>query len=225
MSVDPYSQDGVLKNKYGETNPKRLELLEKKSTINGWIKLQKELLASPELKLDPELIKKIHRSLFENVYDWAGEYRTVNIVKGNTMFANALYISTALEDLTTKLNREITAKSITANNISEKLAYYYGELNMIHPFREGNGRTQKIFIEKVSQRLGYSLELNKLDSKKLLEATIESVNGTGYPLVKMFNQALKPKNFKHNTQSSIKTNQENKRAEKPVKNISYDLER
>lgn len=49
-----------------------------------------------------------------------------------------------------KLNRNITSKSISANNISEKLAYYYSELNMIHPFQEGNGRTQKIFIEKVA---------------------------------------------------------------------------
>ncbi|MER2048283.1 MAG: Fic family protein [Solibacillus sp.] len=78
----------------------------------------------------------------------------------------------------------MTAKSITTNNISEKLTYYYRELNMIHPFREGNGRTQKMFIEKVADKLGYSLQLEKVDSKKSLEVTIESVNGTGRPLKK-----------------------------------------
>ncbi|MDQ6468769.1 Fic family protein [Exiguobacterium acetylicum] len=102
------------------------------------------------------------------------------------MFISAFYVQDVLQDLITKLHRELTAKSITANNISEKLAYYYGELNIINPFREGNRRTQKMFIEKVADKLGYSLQLEKVDSKKLLEVTIESVNGTGRPLKKAF---------------------------------------
>ncbi|WP_026826969.1 Fic/DOC family protein [Exiguobacterium artemiae] len=223
MSTDPYSQDGVLKNKFGEKDPRKLEILEKRSTIRGWIKLQNELIATPNLKLDVSLIKKIHKNLFEDVYDWAGEYRTVNIVKGKTMFANALYVPAALEDLVTKLNRDITSKSITSNNIGEKLAYYYGELNMIHPFREGNGRTQRIFIEKVADKLGYSLQLEKVDSKKLLEVTIESVNGTGRPLKKVFEEVIVTKHFKSqsekphiNSKSITSTN---------VTKNNYDLER
>ncbi|MER2008864.1 MAG: Fic family protein [Psychrobacillus sp.] len=223
MSTDPYSQDGVLKNKFGEKDPKKLEILEKKSTIRGWIKLQNELIATPNLKLDATLIKKIHKNLFEDVYDWAGQYRTVNIVKGKTMFANALYVPAALEDLVTKLNRDITSKSITSNNVSEKLAYYYGELNMIHPFREGNGRTQKIFIEKVADKLGYTLQLEKIDSKKLLEVTIESVNGTGRPLKKVFEEVIVTKHFKSqseqphiNSKSITSVN---------VSKNNYDLER
>lgn len=223
MSADPYSQDGVLKNKFGEKDPRKLEILEKRSTIRGWIKLQNELIATPNLKLDASLIKKIHKNLFDDVYDWAGEYRTVNIVKGKTMFANALYVQAALEDLVTKLNRDITSKSITSNNVGEKLAYYYGELNMIHPFREGNGRTQRIFIEKVADKLGYSLQLEKVDSKKLLEVTIESVNGTGRPLKKVFEEVIVTKHFKSqseqphiNSKSITSTN---------VTKNNYDLER
>lgn len=223
MTTDPYSQDGVLKNKFGEKDPKKLEILEKRSTIRGWIKLQNELIATPNLKLDTALIKKIHKNLFEDVYDWAGQYRTVNIVKGKTMFANALYVPAALEDLVTKLNRDITSKSITSNNVSEKLAYYYGELNMIHPFREGNGRTQKIFIEKVADKLGYTLQLEKIDSKKLLEVTIESVNGTGRPLKKVFEEVIVTKHFKSqseqphiNSKSITSVN---------VSKNNYDLER
>jgi cell filamentation protein len=223
LSTDPYSKDGVLKNKFGEKDPKKLEILEKRSTIRGWIKLQNELIATPNLKLDTALIKKIHKNLFEDVYDWAGEYRTVNIVKGKTMFANALYVPAALEDLVTRINRDITSKSITANNISDKLAYYYSELNMIHPFREGNGRTQKIFIEKVADKLGYSLQLEKVDSKKLLEVTIESVNGTGRPLKKVFEEVIVTKHFKSqseqphiNSKSITSTN---------VTKNNYDLER
>ncbi len=122
-----------------------------------------------------------------------------------------------------KLNRNITSKSISANNISEKLAYYYGELNMIHPFREGNGRTQKMFIEKVADKLGYSLQLEKVDSKKLLEVTIESVNGTGRPLKKVFEEVIVTKHFKSqsdqshiNSKSITSTN---------VSKNNYDLER
>jgi len=223
LSTDPYSQDGVLKNKFGEKDPKKLEILEKRSTIRGWIKLQNELIATPNLKLDAALIKKIHKNLFEDIYDWAGQYRTVNIVKGKTMFANALYVPAALEDLVTKLNRDITSKSITANNISEKLAYYYGELNMIHPFREGNGRTQKIFIEKVADKLGYSLQLEKVDSKKLLEVTIESVNGTGRPLKKVFEEVIVTKHFKSRTEQPH-INSKSVTSTNVSKN-NYDLER
>lgn len=223
MSTDPYSQDGVLKNKFGEKDPRKLEILEKRSTIRGWIKLQNELIATPNLKLDTALIKKIHKNLFEDVYNWAGEYRTVNIVKGKTMFANALYVPAALEDLVTKLNRDITSKSITSNNISEKLAYYYGELNMIHPFREGNGRTQKIFIEKVADNLGYSLQLEKVDSKKLLEVTIESVNGTGRPLKKVFEEVLVIKHFKDRSEHPH-INSKSITSKNITKN-NYDLER
>ncbi|OAI82152.1 hypothetical protein AYO36_15820 [Exiguobacterium sp. KKBO11] len=223
MTTDPYSQDGVLKNKFGEKDPKKLEILEKRSTIRGWIKLQNELIATPNLKLDTALIKKIHKNLFEDVYDWAGQYRTVNIVKGKTMFANALYVPAALEDLVTKLNRDITSKSITSNNVSEKLAYYYGELNMIHPFREGNGRTQKIFIEKVADKLGYTLQLEKIDSKKLLEVTIESVNGTGRPLKKAFEEVIVTKHFKSQSEQPH-INSKSVTSINVSKN-NYDLER
>lgn len=223
MTTDPYSQDGVLKNKFGEKDPKKLEILEKRSTIRGWIKLQNELIATPNLKLDTALIKKIHKNLFEDVYDWAGQYRTVNIVKGKTMFANAMYVPAALEDLVTKLNRDITSKSITSNNVSEKLAYYYGELNMIHPFREGNGRTQKIFIEKVADKLGYTLQLEKIDSKKLLEVTIESVNGTGRPLKKAFEEVIVTKHFKSQSEQPH-INSKSVTSINVSKN-NYDLER
>lgn len=223
MSTDPYSENGVLKNKFGETNPKKLDILEKRYTARGWIKIHNELLATPNLKLDAALLKKIHKALFEDVYEWAGEYRTVNIVKGNTMFANALYVPAALDDLFTKLNREITAKSITSNNVSEKLAYYYGELNMIHPFREGNGRTQKIFIQRTAAKLGYYLDLEKADPKKLLEATIESVNGTGKPLKKVFEEVIVTKHFKDQSQQPH-INSKSITSVNVTKN-NYDIER
>ncbi|MER2010449.1 MAG: Fic family protein [Psychrobacillus sp.] len=138
------------------------------------------------------------------------------------MFISAFYVQDVLQDLITKLNRKLTAKSITSNNIGEKIAYY-SELNMIHPFREGNGRTQKIFIEKVADKLGYSLQLEKVDSKKLLEVTIESVNGTGRPLKKVFEEVTVIKHFKGkseqphvNSKSITSTN---------VSKNNYDLER
>lgn len=222
MSMDPYSENGVLKNKFNEKDPDLLDILEKNSTVKGWLKLS-PVLDDPKLKLNVDLIKTIHKYLFENVYEWAGEYRTVNIAKGNTMFASALYVEDALQDLMTKLNREMTAKSITSNNIGEKLAYYYGELNMIHPFREGNGRTQKIFIETVADKLGYSLVLEKIDSKRLLEATIESVNGTGRPLKKVFEEVIVTKHFKGQSEHPH-INSKNITSVNVTKN-NYDLER
>lgn len=189
MSHDPYMQDGVLRNKFGESNPTRLEILEKREVLKGWIKLESRLVSEPP-KLDATFLKDIHKSLFGNLYDWAGNYRSVNIQKGSTMFANALYVEPALNDLFTKMNRDMVSKAVHPGNVDEKLAYYYSELNMIHPFREGNGRTQRIFIEKTAKALGYELRLNQLNQKELMAATIESVNGTGKPLREQFKKAL-----------------------------------
>ena len=91
----------------------------------------------------------IHKHLFSDVYSWAGKTRTVDISKG-TVFCLVQFIESQFDDLYRKLKKENFLADITdKEEMSERLAYYLGEINMIHPFREGNGRTQRIYIEQL----------------------------------------------------------------------------
>lgn len=94
---------------------------------------------------------------------------------------------------------------------------------MIHPFREGNGRTQKMFVEKVADKLGCALQLEKVDSKKLLEVTIESVYGTGRPLKKVFQEIIETRYFKSQSEQPH-INSKSITSTNVIKN-NYDLER
>lgn len=96
----------------------------------------------------------IHRQLFQDIYSWAGELRTVDISKG-TIFCLVPFIEEQFAFLYRKLRKENFLKDITdQKEMAEKLAYYLGEINMIHPFREGNGRTQRIYIEQLCMNNG-----------------------------------------------------------------------
>lgn len=91
----------------------------------------------------------IHKQLFQDVYSWAGKTRTVDISKG-TIFCLVQFIESQFDDLYRKLKKENFLADISdEKEMGKRLAFYLGELNMIHPFREGNGRTQRIFIEQL----------------------------------------------------------------------------
>ena len=99
----------------------------------------------------------IHKQLFQDIYPWAGKIRTVDISKG-TIFCLVQFINDQFDDLYCKLKEENFLKDIVnKKEMSERLAYYLAELNMIHPFREGNGRTQRIYIEQLCMNNGESV--------------------------------------------------------------------
>ena len=106
-------------------------------------------------------------------YEWAGEIRTVNIFKGNR-FCRCDYIEPQINKLLSKLKDENYLKDYDKEKVAERLAYYLGEINVIHPFREGNGRTQRLFIEHLADSLGYSLDLNLITRDEMLEASVRA---------------------------------------------------
>ena len=84
-------------------------------------------------------MQDIHRHIFRDIYDWAGELRTVNISKENP-FCNYIYVEVEAERIFSELRKENYLIGVPKLNICDKLAYYLGEINALHPFREGNGR-------------------------------------------------------------------------------------
>lgn len=137
-----------------------------------------ELFVKPIKIKNSESILKIHQYLFQDVYEWAGKVRTVNISKNGKPFFDGerfpmgfKYIDTLMDDF-----ERISSKNTI--EISQKLAEILDNLNFLHPFREGNGRAQREFIRVLALQKGFSLNLNPPDNKNVhdryMEGTIES---------------------------------------------------
>ena len=117
----------------------------------------------------------IHKQLFQDVYPWAGKIRTVDISK-ETIFCLVQFIELQFDELYKKLKKEDYLANITDKKyMANRLAFYLGELNMIHPFREGNGRTQRIYIEQLCKNNGnFEIDFTEVTQDEMLNASIQS---------------------------------------------------
>ena len=105
-------------------------------------------------------LKAIHKYLFEDIYDFAGEIRKVNLSKGNFRFAPLMYLEAALENID-KMPQS------TFDEIIEK----YVEMNIAHPFREGNGRSTRIWLDLILKKeIGQVVDWSKVDKEDYLLA-------------------------------------------------------
>ncbi len=166
-----YSNSFVLKNKLNIRDEDELRAAEREITS---LRTAQAMLNKIEGNFDFNHLKKIHNFLFGDIFEWAGKIRTVNISKGN-QFCLCEYIQEQMDAIFKKLHQENYLKdNKEINEIAGKLAYYLGEINSIHPFREGNGRTQRMFIEHLAFSLGYDLDFMKISSEEMLEASIKT---------------------------------------------------
>lgn len=150
----------VLQNKLGITNSVELaheeELLTKRRALELY---DNELLGTFEVGTFDGLAK-IHGYLFQDVYDFAGEMRTVNIAKGGFRFAPSIYLSEALEAI----------GKMPQSNFDEIIKKYV-EMNVAHPFREGNGRTTRIWLDTILKKeLGLVVDWSLIDKEDYLLA-------------------------------------------------------
>lgn len=125
---------------------------------------------------DSDHLRAIHRYLFGDVYDWAGEYRTVNISKGS-VFCMWPYIGEQLDALFGKLAGEGLLEGLPPEAMAARLAFYLGEINAIHPFREGNGRAQRAIVRQLAKRDGYLLSFAGVSDAEMVAASVRSFNG------------------------------------------------
>ena len=135
---------------------------------------------------------EIHKFLFEDIYPFAGKFRTENIAKGNFSFAEWQYVEEQLSELLDKLKKEKYLKGYNLEMLSKRLAYYMAELNVLHPFREGNGRTIREFIRELAYINGYLLDLREVEAEDILEASKKSITDT-YNLEMILFKCLKEK--------------------------------
>ncbi len=169
-----YPGTDVLRNKAEITDANELDAYEGElSTLRSI-----EILENPLVgQFDLALLQRIHFALFQDIYDWAGKIRTVDISRGNSRFANVRFIESAANEIFNKLARENWLKGLDAGHLSKRLAHYLSEINALHPFREGNGRVQRIFISHLSQAAGYQLDYSDLEQEQIYQAMELAFNG------------------------------------------------
>jgi len=183
--IDP--ETGILKNKLGIINEKDLE----KAEVAAAALRSKEIAHTPIAgKFDLPHLKAIHQKLFGDIYQWAGQVRTVDISKGDTRFAHHGYIETEVKKLTDQLNREKNLRGLTADKFSEKAGYYMSELNVIHPFREGNGRTLREYIGQLAKQAGYEIKWEGINRKDMMQASIEGYHGSSKRMSELIRENL-----------------------------------
>lgn len=135
-----------------------------------------------------EHLKHLHHHLFQDLFEWAGETRDVDISKGDTRFCTW----TRIEPEAIKLFRTIPALADchSHNEIVDRVADLYCELNLLHPFREGNGRVLRFFFEELLYTLGYDVSWPQISQQDWIDANIAGVNLDLSLLIMIFEQAI-----------------------------------
>ena len=170
-----YKGTNVLINLLNIRDNKTLQRAESRIVATKSFELRKNEMIG---NFDVEHFIKIHKFLFEDIYPFAGKFRTENIAKGYFSFAEWEYIDTELRKLLEKLHKSNLLRNDTRAELVKDLAYYLAELNVLHPFREGNGRTIREFIRELAYKNGYLLDLQKVEPSEVYDAFLKSVIDT-----------------------------------------------
>lgn len=135
--------------------------------------------------------QSIHRFLFSDLYEWAGELRQVNLSKKGTVFVPAADIKRCADAYFFRAS-QIDFSALSRRETAVEFADLYSTLNMIHPFREGNGRVQRIFFKQWIGHLGFDIDFSDIDTDWFMVATIHAAQGIMDDLIDVFDQLLEP---------------------------------
>jgi cell filamentation protein len=174
--LDPYCypDSSILRNKFDIRDAKLLADVESLYSQQRLAELYTDPVAG---RFGLTHLSRIHRFIFQDVYIWAGKLRTVRIHKGQTTFAYPEHIQSESDRIFSSLRREKHLRDLPLPILIERLTWYVGELNVLHPFREGNGRALRAFLRELVLQQGLLLRFEKLDPEEWLQASIAAYAG------------------------------------------------
>lgn len=183
MHPDPYLDpgSGVLRNKLGITDADALAQAEADLTFARLVELGAGRIDGA---YDLRHLQDFHAHIFGDVYEWAGELRTVNITRSHT-FALAGFIEEAGAGVFEAIAGEAYLAGLARNEFVQRLGHHLAEINALHPFREGNGRAQRAFLAQLASEAGYRIAWDRLDPDLNAQASAESLTHGGPALVPM----------------------------------------
>jgi cell filamentation protein len=180
-----YPNSSILINKLGIKDEH--QLLEAERDLSELAAVDIEFNEPP---YDLDYWCNIHQKLFSDIYDWAGKIRTIDISKGATRFAQCSRITDAGNKLFESLASEYFLTDLPREDFIERIAHYYCELNILHPFRDGNGRAQRILFEHLIVNAGYSISYDLIDKPDWIQANIDGFNCDNSFLNLIFNKCI-----------------------------------
>jgi cell filamentation protein len=156
----PYCYLGtdVLRNRENIRDADQLEKLERRITADRLMTLPRNL------PITVAGFREIHRYMLQDVYDWAGDYRTVDTGRTGP-FCKAAYIARYMDARFAAINAEDNLRGLTPEQFAARAAEHICELNAIHCFLDGNGRTQRAFLEMLAEQAGHQIDLARIDPK------------------------------------------------------------
>ena len=160
MTDDPYVYLGTstLRNTLNMTDAVELDAFERRMVA------ARAAEGVPAGDFDLAHLRAIHRHLFQDVYDWAGELRIVEISKGWQQFIFRQYIQNGMADVHRRIVKANFFKGSSLEGFAHEAGQIMGDINYVHPFREGNGRTQLFYLKQLSLVAGHPLDLRHIDA-------------------------------------------------------------
>lgn len=186
-NTDCYEGTTTLINKLGIKDDSELKSSEALITAYKAASLINEPLAH---NFGFENYKELHRVLFEDLYEWAGKPRTISLSKKATVFTAPERIDELGGLIFARLKKLDYFTKLSPNEFISEIADTYHSLNMLHPFREGNGRTERVFFVQLIRNAGYDIDYSKLNSDLLMIGSIQAASGVMDTLVRFFEENI-----------------------------------
>lgn len=183
LSDGCYENSSVLINKFDIRDQKLLDQIEQSVTS---ALIAKAFVEIPFTDVDFNFYKCLHKYIFSDIYDWAGKIRTVNMSKKGTDFCNFKEIEENGTRIFNRLKNSNYLKVLQEENFIDEFTDIFCELNYLHPFREGNGRVQRLFLSMLLKDLNKKIDFSKIDKDLFMIATIKSVSGDVFMLKDIF---------------------------------------
>jgi len=180
MIEDPYVYPGteVLRNNYGIKDKEQLDIVE-----NIITKAQMRGVIQEPISMDAHSYQNIHKHIFGKVYPWAGELRIVDMSKGDSFFCRAERLVPEMNKRFELIKDDNYLKNLSEKEFAQKAAEHISELNAIHPFPEGNGRTNRLFLENIARQAGHHFDQRLLDPQNWNDSSIDSFKHQDYKLL------------------------------------------
>jgi len=172
VGQDPYCYPGtsILRNHFDLTDHQTLSEAERALS-----EVAADAIEFAPPPYDLSYLQSVHRRLFADLYKWAGELRTVDISKDSTHFCTTSRIEPEAKKLFTHLAQANWFQGLDRSALVAASAELFGDLNVVHPFREGNGRAQRILFEHIIVNAGYEISWWAVDAQVWLQANIDAV--------------------------------------------------
>ena len=190
---DPYVYPGTdtLRNLANIRDPQELATFEAEATLRRGL----ELLRRPvEGDFDTAHLKAIHKHLFKDVYPWAGRFRTTVLAKAEfeggpvTYFTAPHLLVHEAERICKTLHRAAILRGVPPHKFAREAALLLAALNTLHPFREGNGRTQRAFLQAVARHAAHPLYFDTVSRERMMRASILSTQGDSSMMIRLFQE-------------------------------------